>query len=476
MLEGTPDVWIDGHLHRRVPGDAVGFPSGTGIAHTFLNDTDRDVRLLVVGERSKPNHGVFYPLNPDHQAILGERDWTDAPKRPLGPHDGKPSVTAARFPTFETLRLRLRQLRATDAQAYMDMRRDPDVGRYLLSPPPESVAAAEREIARILAQPTYAWVLTRRDEDRLLGVVGLPRLDRRQKSTSIAFELHRDEWGKGLMGEAANKAVSFAFDKLGVHRIQAEIDPKNTASSHLVETLGFVREGILRDSVSVNGTFADTAIYATPSRQRHGRKRRFAVEHGDHVRRRRRGHRRARVVLGAADVRREHDVRAREQGRVDVRLVGEDVEACRAERAMLERACEGGFVDDRAARGVHEDRARLHLREPRRVEETACLGGERAMDRDRVGLREQRIEVRNERGAEHSLERLREADAISVTYMHAEAARAAGDRTADAAEAEDAELHAMNARAEVEAEAPTQSSIQPRARGDRPRRFAAPRR
>jgi uncharacterized cupin superfamily protein len=46
VLEGTPDVWIDGEMFRLTEGDAVGFPSGTGIAHTFINDTEIDVRLL----------------------------------------------------------------------------------------------------------------------------------------------------------------------------------------------------------------------------------------------------------------------------------------------------------------------------------------------------------------------------------------------------------------------------------------------
>jgi uncharacterized cupin superfamily protein len=40
VIEGTPDVWIDGELFRLAPGDGVGFPSGTGIAHSFLNNTD----------------------------------------------------------------------------------------------------------------------------------------------------------------------------------------------------------------------------------------------------------------------------------------------------------------------------------------------------------------------------------------------------------------------------------------------------
>lgn len=89
VLEGTPDVWLDGVLHRLGPGDAVGFPSGTGMAHTFINDSDTEVRLLVVGERNRPGNKVLYPLHPQAR-FYTEKFWEDAPERPLGPHDGTP--------------------------------------------------------------------------------------------------------------------------------------------------------------------------------------------------------------------------------------------------------------------------------------------------------------------------------------------------------------------------------------------------
>jgi uncharacterized cupin superfamily protein len=92
VLEGTPDVWIDGVLYRLEPGDAVGFPAGTGIAHTFINDTDRDVRLLVVGEASQKTNKVHYPLDPDRNAAIGDAHWSDAPEHALGPHDGRPKA------------------------------------------------------------------------------------------------------------------------------------------------------------------------------------------------------------------------------------------------------------------------------------------------------------------------------------------------------------------------------------------------
>jgi uncharacterized cupin superfamily protein len=88
VLEGHPDAWIDGNLHALKPGDAVAFPAGTGICHTFLNNTDAEVRLLVIGEANKDENRIRYPLNPVHQATR-EDQWTDAPVHPLGPHDGR---------------------------------------------------------------------------------------------------------------------------------------------------------------------------------------------------------------------------------------------------------------------------------------------------------------------------------------------------------------------------------------------------
>lgn len=90
VLEGRPDVWIDGHLHALEPGDSVAFPAGTGICHTFINNTDAEVRLLVIGETPKDENRIRYPRNETYEATRTDR-WTDWPARALGPHDGKPT-------------------------------------------------------------------------------------------------------------------------------------------------------------------------------------------------------------------------------------------------------------------------------------------------------------------------------------------------------------------------------------------------
>jgi uncharacterized cupin superfamily protein len=92
VLEGAPDLWVDGHVKRLKPGDGVGFASGTGIAHTVINNTDADVRLMVVGEASRYASRLHYPLHPERNKQIGTRHWSDVPQRDLGPHDGKPDT------------------------------------------------------------------------------------------------------------------------------------------------------------------------------------------------------------------------------------------------------------------------------------------------------------------------------------------------------------------------------------------------
>lgn len=87
VISGTPDVWLDGALHRLAPGDGVGFVPGTGLAHSFLNNTDDEVTLLVVGDTDRAENRILYPVNPDRKALRPDW-WHDAPERIRGDHDG----------------------------------------------------------------------------------------------------------------------------------------------------------------------------------------------------------------------------------------------------------------------------------------------------------------------------------------------------------------------------------------------------
>jgi uncharacterized cupin superfamily protein len=96
VVEGDPDIWINGHIYRATAGDCVGWINGTGQAHTVINNTKSSVRLIVAGEASRKNAGIWYPLHPKRNKQLKDRLWTDVPKHKMGPHDGKPDALRAK--------------------------------------------------------------------------------------------------------------------------------------------------------------------------------------------------------------------------------------------------------------------------------------------------------------------------------------------------------------------------------------------
>ena len=94
ILEGAPDLWQDGRLHRLHPGMAAFWPDGTGIAHCLINNSDAAVRFLAIGEASRYRSRIAFPCDPGIAEWFARagKHWTDPPLRKLGSHDGRPDA------------------------------------------------------------------------------------------------------------------------------------------------------------------------------------------------------------------------------------------------------------------------------------------------------------------------------------------------------------------------------------------------
>lgn len=90
VLEGNPQVWIDGSLYDLNPGDCVGLPPGTGHAHTLINNSENLVKAIVVGEGDVPGDKIFYPMHPARNEEMKEKGyfWEGHPENERGDHDG----------------------------------------------------------------------------------------------------------------------------------------------------------------------------------------------------------------------------------------------------------------------------------------------------------------------------------------------------------------------------------------------------
>ena len=76
-------------------------------------------------------------------------------------------------------------------------------------------------------------------------------------SCFLGYKLDKDWLRQGLMSEAVNECVRIAFEELGLHRIEANIMPRNIASLGVVRRCGFVEEGLARKYLKINGVWED---------------------------------------------------------------------------------------------------------------------------------------------------------------------------------------------------------------------------
>ena len=100
-----------------------------------------------------------------------------------------------------------------------------------------------------------------KSNQKLIGTVRLFSFHKQSKRAEIGYVLCRFYWGSGIMTEALNEFIHYAFSELKLNRLEADIDPDNKASAQLLVKLGFNLEGRLKQRWIVNGVVSDSEIY-----------------------------------------------------------------------------------------------------------------------------------------------------------------------------------------------------------------------
>ncbi|WP_175872266.1 GNAT family N-acetyltransferase [Burkholderia sp. BCC0397] len=167
--------------------------------------------------------------------------------------------------TLHTSRLVLRPLREADAQAFFEIWSDAEAMRYFSFSPMTQIEQAAERVARNLKTSASGQglicVLELRETGEALGECSLFHANEQCRRAEIGFSLRRTFWRGGYMREAASAVIEHAFGALKLNRIEADIDPRNAASARLLERLGFVREGLLRERWIVGDEVSDSALY-----------------------------------------------------------------------------------------------------------------------------------------------------------------------------------------------------------------------
>jgi RimJ/RimL family protein N-acetyltransferase len=165
----------------------------------------------------------------------------------------------------------MRWISEDDVDAIYEIFSDAQVMRYWSSGPlanREAAAAMQRDVAQNnLKDVSWKWGLVLRDTNKLIGTVGLHNLSVSNGRAEIGYALGRAYWGKGYMNEALTALIVHAFEVLNFRRLEADVDPRNTASVRSLERLGFQREGFLRERWHVEGELQDAFFYGLLKRE-----------------------------------------------------------------------------------------------------------------------------------------------------------------------------------------------------------------
>jgi RimJ/RimL family protein N-acetyltransferase len=149
---------------------------------------------------------------------------------------------------IETQRLILRKPQRNDApRIFASYATDPEVTRYLLFRPDQTLQDVEKFIERTLAGwgqgTSAAWVIVLRPENVLLGMIDL----RLEGEANLGYVLARPYWNQGFMTEAVRAVVDWALGQERIHRVWAVCEVENLASARVLEKAGFQREGLLKE-------------------------------------------------------------------------------------------------------------------------------------------------------------------------------------------------------------------------------------
>jgi RimJ/RimL family protein N-acetyltransferase len=169
------------------------------------------------------------------------------------------------LPALNGRKVRLRELELADARSLLAAVNAEEVARFI-SPQPGNVSAIERFITwsrtEREAGRVACFALTTVDSDEAIGMFQVRALEPGFTTAEWGFVIGSAHWGRGLFLEAATLVVDFAFDVLGVRRLEARAAAANGRGNGALRKIGAVQEGVLRRSFFRDGRLHDQVLWS----------------------------------------------------------------------------------------------------------------------------------------------------------------------------------------------------------------------
>lgn len=156
-------------------------------------------------------------------------------------------------------------MKQTDINAIYEFQSNPGVTeRY--GKRPKSLEQTRIWVEEILSGPhkyqSLFWVFSLKQDTKAIGEACFWNFGPGFDSAELGYELHPAHWGKGMMTEGLSPILSFGFNVLGLHRVEACPFASNETSMSVLEKLGFKYEGTLRQRFKFDGQYLDQIYFS----------------------------------------------------------------------------------------------------------------------------------------------------------------------------------------------------------------------
>lgn len=171
----------------------------------------------------------------------------------------------AGLPMLSGEKVILRELRRSDAPSLFAMLTTEEVARFI-SPPPSTIEGFERFIDWTIRQRAVGqyvcFAVTLQGFDTAIGIFQIRSTEPGFRTAEWGFAIGSAFWGTGVFRDGAELVLEFAFDTIGVHRMEARAATCNGRGNGGLVKIGAVAEGVLRKSFLRNGRYLDQVLYA----------------------------------------------------------------------------------------------------------------------------------------------------------------------------------------------------------------------
>ena len=155
-------------------------------------------------------------------------------------------------------RVHIRRVKKRDEQEFIALMRDSQALHEPWISPPTSPMMFKYYLQRTDQDDHEGFVICRKSDERIVGAININHIVRGSfQSASLGYYVGAEFQGEGFMAEGLQLLVNYAFHTMGLHRLEANIQPENVRSQNLVERCGFIKEGYSPQFLFINGAWRD---------------------------------------------------------------------------------------------------------------------------------------------------------------------------------------------------------------------------